>query len=69
MDQGYENLLEDEVSVSPIMFRLDSVETDVVDLVRKLCDPSFVAFDFAVPDDTCRRIIDKFLEGRIGSAR
>lgn len=59
------NLNEDAVTVSPITFRLGAVETEIVDLVKKLCEPLFVIFDFAsVSDDVYRRIVTDFVRGK-----
>jgi len=61
------NLHEDELNVVPISFRLGSVETEIVSLVKKLCEPLFVIFDYEeVPDDLYERIVADFLSGRPG---
>jgi hypothetical protein len=42
------------------------VETDIVDLSRKLCEPLFVIFDYSsVPDDTYRQIVTEFMKGKV----
>ena len=61
-----ENLHEDIVRISPITFRLGDVETDIVDLAKKLCEPLFVIFDYSsVPNDIYRQIVAKFIEGKV----
>jgi MinD-like ATPase involved in chromosome partitioning or flagellar assembly len=61
MPSSGENLHEDEVSVPAITFRLDALDADLVELVKKLCEPLFVIFDFAtVLDAYYRRIVDGF---------
>ena len=61
-----ENLHEDMVRISPITFRLGDVETDIVDLVRKLCEPLFVIFDYSsVPEDIYRQIVTDFMKGKV----
>jgi hypothetical protein len=60
------NLLENEVAPAPVTFRLGAVETDIVDLVKKLCAPLFIIFDFAdFPDDTYQRLVTSFVNGKI----
>jgi cellulose biosynthesis protein BcsQ len=61
MPSAGENRHEDEVSVPAITFRLDALDSDLVELVKRLCEPLFVVFDFAgVPDASYRRIIADF---------
>jgi hypothetical protein len=61
------NLHEDEVSIPPLTFRLSDVETEIVDLVKKLCEPLFVIFDFAsFPDEVYRQIVSDFVKGKVG---
>jgi cellulose biosynthesis protein BcsQ len=61
-----QNLYEDEVTTDPITFRVGAAETDIVDLVKKLCDPLFIIFDyFAVSDDMYRQIVTNFLKGKV----
>ncbi|HXB70311.1 MAG TPA: hypothetical protein VNY05_18825 [Candidatus Acidoferrales bacterium] len=60
------NLHEDEVTVPPITFRLGAIETEIVELVKKLCEPLFVVFDFAsFPDEVYRQIVTDFLRGKV----
>jgi MinD-like ATPase involved in chromosome partitioning or flagellar assembly len=64
------NLYEDEVNIAPIVFRLGSVEAELQELVKALCAPLFVVFDFAeFPDDYYRQIVAYFLKGRVGTWR
>lgn len=62
----YRNLHEDEVSVPPITFRLGAVETEIVDLVKKLSEPLFAIFDFATfSDDVYEQIVTAFVKGKV----
>jgi hypothetical protein len=60
------NIHEDAVSVPPITFRLGAIETDIVELVKKLCEPLFVIFDFAsFDDDVYRESVTDFVRGKV----
>ena len=62
------NLYEDEVPVTPITFRLGSIESEIVTLVKRLCEPLFVIFDFAeIADEDYRRLVTDFVEGKLRS--
>jgi hypothetical protein len=62
-DVSGENLHEDEVRIPAVTFRLGAVQGEMVDLVKKLCEPLFVIFDYAViPDDTYSEIITEFVD-------
>lgn len=62
---GGENLHEGEVSIPSITFKLGSIEAEIVDLVKKLCEPLFVVFDFAqFSDDVYRQIVTGFVNGK-----
>jgi hypothetical protein len=62
---GGENTLEDTVTAA-VRFRLDAVESLLVETVQKLCEPLFVVFDFAsFPDERYRQIVADFLSGKI----
>jgi hypothetical protein len=66
MPSSGENRHKDEVSVPAITFRLDALDADLVELVKGLCEPLFVVFDFAtVPDAYYRRIVADFAEGPV----
>jgi hypothetical protein len=59
---GSKNLYEDEISVPALTFKLSVVETEIVDLVRKLCAPLFVVFDFAsLTNDIYQQIVTDFV--------
>jgi hypothetical protein len=59
------NLHEGEVSVPPMTFRLGAVEGEIVDLVKKLCAPLFIIFDFAeFGDEIYQQIVTDFLKGK-----
>jgi hypothetical protein len=61
-----ENLHEDEVSIPPFTFKLGAVQAEMVDLVKKLCEPLFVIFDYAeFSDDIYRQIVMDFVNGKI----
>jgi len=60
------NLLEDEVTVGPVTFRLGAIETEIVSLVKRLCEPLFMVFDFAeFPDDIYQQFATAFLSGKL----
>jgi cellulose biosynthesis protein BcsQ len=64
----YKNLLEDEVTITPITFRLGAVETEMVDLVKKLCEPLFIIFDFAeFADEIYQQIVTDFVRGKVSA--
>ena len=45
--------------------RLGAIESEFVELVKKLCEPLFIVFDFAsFPDEAYREIVDYF-QGKI----
>lgn len=59
------NQTEDFISAT-VKFRLASLEDQLVELVRRLCDPLFVLFDFAViPPQTYERIVREFQAGKV----
>jgi cellulose biosynthesis protein BcsQ len=61
-----ENLHEDEVNIPPITFRLGAVETEIVDIVKKLCEPLFVIFDFATfSDEVYEQRVTDFVNGKV----
>ncbi|HEV3197595.1 MAG TPA: hypothetical protein VGZ73_06795, partial [Bryobacteraceae bacterium] len=61
-----ENLYEDEVRVSPLIFKLGAVDTEIVELVKKLCEPLFVIFDYTTfPDDIYQQIVTDFVKGKV----
>jgi len=60
------NLEEDEVTVQPISFRLGALESDIVRLVKSVCEPLFVVFNFAAYDDLVyRQIVGDFVMGKV----
>lgn len=61
----YVNQTEDDVSTE-VIFRLDQVETMISELVRKLCLPLFMLFDFFdIEDDVWNELIIGFMAGKI----
>jgi cellulose biosynthesis protein BcsQ len=57
------NSHEDEVPIPPITIKLVVLETEIVDIVKKLCEPLFVIFDFAqFSDDEYTQIVTEFLQ-------
>ena len=55
---------EHDVSAS-VSFRLSSWESDLISLVKKLCAPLFVLFDFTVVGDArYGRVVSDFLAGK-----
>ncbi len=60
------NILENEVSIPPITFSLGVGESDIVELVKKLCAPLFAVFDYEEFDDTVyRQIVTDFLKEKL----
>jgi len=60
--QARENREEDLVSVPAITFRLGDIETGIVELVKKLCEPLFAVFDFATfRDEVYSQIVTDFV--------
>jgi len=58
--------VEDQVDIPAITYRLGAVETDIVELVKKLCEPLFVVFDFTIVSDRVYgRIVTDFVHGRV----
>lgn len=61
------NFHDNEVTTGPIRFRLGAVDTEIVSLVKELCAPLFIIFDYTeIPDDQYERIITDFVAGRHG---
>jgi hypothetical protein len=61
-----ENRYEDEVTIPAFTFRLGAIDNDVVDLVKKLCEPLFAVFDYATfVDDVYRQIVTDFVRGKV----
>lgn len=61
----YVNQYEDEVS-SEVVFRLDQVEPEITHLVKSLCRPLFMLFDFFdVPDSVWDELVTSFVAGRV----
>jgi hypothetical protein len=59
------NQKEDEVS-SEVIFRLDQVESEITDLVRSLCRPLFMLFDFFdVDQGVWDALVKNFVAGKI----
>jgi len=62
------NVHEDEVAIPPLTFRLGVVESEIVELVKKLCEPLFIIFDYAeFPDEIYRQIVTDFVTGKVAS--
>jgi len=60
------NSLEDEIPIPPVVFRLGDLDSNMVGLVKKLCEPLFVLFDFAsFKDETYEKIVSDLVR-RIG---
>jgi cellulose biosynthesis protein BcsQ len=59
------NLFENEVATT-VRFQVGAEELEIVALVKDLCDPLFVLFDFAsVSDPVYREYVSGFLKGQI----
>jgi MinD-like ATPase involved in chromosome partitioning or flagellar assembly len=64
--EARENQREDDVSIPAITFKLGAVQAEMVDLVKKLCEPLFVIFDYATfVDAVYRQIVTDFINGKI----
>jgi hypothetical protein len=62
-----ENRHDNEVPVGPIRFRLGAVGAELVSLVKKLCAPLFMIFDYTeISDEVYEQIITEFVKGRHG---
>jgi hypothetical protein len=60
------NVYEDEVSTPMIRFTLESIESDIVHLVKVFCNPLFVLFDFEEFDDGVYvQLVTDFVSGRV----
>jgi hypothetical protein len=60
-----QNLHEDEVTTT-VAFRVGVNQSQITKLVKTLCEPLFIIFDFAtLPDSTYEQIISSFIQGRI----
>ncbi len=60
---GGRNLQDSEVLIEPVRFRLGAI--DAVSLVKKLCAPLFMLFDYTeIPDDVYAQVILDFTSGR-----
>ena len=63
---GGENSYEDEVSIPTITFKLGGMQAEMVELVKKLCEPLFVIFDYAeISNEDYRKIVTDFVNGKI----
>ena len=59
---------ESEVKISLVRFRLGAVDDDRLSLVKQLCAPLFVLFDYAAfDDDLYEQVITDSLKGHVGS--
>jgi MinD-like ATPase involved in chromosome partitioning or flagellar assembly len=60
-----QNFYESEIRIPAITFRLGAIETDLMGLVKKLCEPLFVVFDYATfPDAVYQEIVTDFVRGK-----
>lgn len=60
-----ENLVEDEV-IAAATFRLGSIPSHLAAIIRDLCEPLFVVFDYAtIPDEVYEEIVTDFLKGKV----
>ena len=67
IDYHGKNLHDNEVRVEPIRFRLGAVDAEIVSLVKKLCAPLFMIFDYTeISDEVYEQIITDFIKGRRG---
>ena len=67
IDYHGKNVHDNEVNVGPIRFRLGAVDTELFSLVKKLCAPLFMIFDYTeISDEVYEQIITEFVKGRHG---
>jgi MinD-like ATPase involved in chromosome partitioning or flagellar assembly len=60
------NLHENDVVIHGVTLRLAAIESDIVGLVKKLCEPLFVVFEFSsFSDDLYLRTVADFLRGKV----
>jgi MinD-like ATPase involved in chromosome partitioning or flagellar assembly len=60
------NVYEDEISIPTMTFTLAAIEAEIVPLVKKVCEPLFVIFDFEKFEDAVyEQIVTDFVQGRI----
>lgn len=58
--------IEDQVNIPPLVFRISTFQDNAVQLVKKLCAPLFVIFDFAeISDAVYAHIVIDFLNGKL----
>lgn len=63
IDEG--KSIEDETAVPSVMFRLGDLDAKLPSIVKALCEPLFVLFDFATFNDRIyEEIVSDFLKGR-----
>lgn len=56
---------EDQVAAT-VEFRLDSVDSEMITLVKKLCEPLFMVFDYQrIPDHVYERVVNNFVTGKV----
>jgi MinD-like ATPase involved in chromosome partitioning or flagellar assembly len=61
-----QNLIEGQVDVPPFTFRLGAVQAEMVELVKKLCQPLFVIFDYAeFADEIYTQIVMDFVNEKV----
>jgi hypothetical protein len=62
---SHQNWYEDEVTAA-ITFRVGVNQSEITKLVKSLCEPLFMVFDFAgFPDATYEQIVSNFIQGRV----
>jgi MinD-like ATPase involved in chromosome partitioning or flagellar assembly len=60
------NTAEDEVGIAPVSFALDSIQSELVELVKRLCEPLFVVFDYtSFTDELYESIVTGFAAGKV----
>jgi hypothetical protein len=64
-EPDYEAVHEDELT-SEFSVALSEIEARLVELVKAICEPLFMLFDFfQVPDDNYSNSVDNFVNGRV----
>jgi len=60
-----QNLAEEEVT-STVTFRVGATEKEITTLVKTICEPLFMIFEFAeFPNDTYEHLVSNFIQGRV----
>jgi hypothetical protein len=57
---------EDELFVSPLIFKLSEIDSNLLEMVKHVCAPLFMLFDFTKFDDSVYQdFVTNFVQGKI----